>query len=197
MTVQIPFDIVTICSVCTVTLPSEYAPTVLWVSEDGINSAVFQLMALSDQVHVLTSCDTFLTAVPPPINYTGLPCSPMVTHFDGSLVSFRQSGATRRGNCGLCRRPRQHQSRSGGRPTGVPRPRPPAPPSTCNSSTCRTRCRRVPAGAMRRCSPGLPRDTTVCIRSIWWFPLLQRAHLRAAQWTRANYSRAATWCSPI
>jgi uncharacterized protein (TIGR03437 family) len=88
VTVQIPFDIVTICSVCVVTLPSEYAPTVLWVSENGTNSAVFQLMALSDQIHVLTSCDTFLTAVPPPINYTGLPCSPMVTHVDGSLVSF-------------------------------------------------------------------------------------------------------------
>jgi uncharacterized protein (TIGR03437 family) len=88
VTVQIPFDIVTICSVCVGTLPSEYAPTVLWVSENGTNSSVFQLMALSDQIHVLTSCDTFLTAVPPPINFTGLPCSPMVTHVDGSLVSF-------------------------------------------------------------------------------------------------------------
>ena len=119
VTVQIPFDIVTICSVCVGTLPSEYAPTVLWVSENGTNSAVFQLMALSDQIHVLTSCDTFLTAVPPPINYTGLPCSPMVTHVERIAGIVRQSGATRRGSCGLCRRPRQHESCSGGRPTGA------------------------------------------------------------------------------
>lgn len=88
VTVQIPFDIVTICSVCNSTLPSEYAPTVLWVTENEIASAVIQLIALSDQIHVLTSCDTFRTAAPPPTNYTGLPCSPTVTHSDGSLVSF-------------------------------------------------------------------------------------------------------------
>jgi uncharacterized protein (TIGR03437 family) len=86
VTVQIPFNILTICSAC-VTPPSEYAPTILWVTENGIDSAVIQLMALSDQIHLLTSCDTFLTSVAPPINYTGLPCSPMVTHVDGSLVS--------------------------------------------------------------------------------------------------------------
>jgi uncharacterized protein (TIGR03437 family) len=87
VTVQIPFNILTICSAC-VTPPSEYAPTILWVTENGTDSAVIQLMALSDQIHLLTSCDTFLTSVAPPINYTGLPCSPMVTHVDGSLVSF-------------------------------------------------------------------------------------------------------------
>ncbi len=87
VTLQIPFDIVTICSACA-TPASAYAPTILWVTESGIDSAVIQLMALSDQIHVLTSCDTFLTSALPPIDYTGLPCSPMVTHADGSLVSF-------------------------------------------------------------------------------------------------------------
>ena len=86
VTVQVPFNILTICSAC-VTPPSEYAPTILWVTENGTDSSVIQLMALSDQIHLLTSCDTFLTSVAPPINYTGLPCSPMVTHVDGSLVS--------------------------------------------------------------------------------------------------------------
>lgn len=86
VTVQVPFNILTICSAC-VTPPSEYAPTILWVTENGTDSSVIQLMALSDQIHLLTSCDTFLTSVAPPINYTGLPCSPMVTHVDGSLVT--------------------------------------------------------------------------------------------------------------
>jgi len=94
VTVQIPFDIVTICSLCSGITPSEYAPTTLWVTENGTDSAVIQLMALSDQVHVLTSCDTFLTAAVPPVNYTGLPCSPMVTHLDGSLVSFSSPAKT-------------------------------------------------------------------------------------------------------
>jgi len=87
VTVQIPFNIVTICSVCEVP-PSEYAPTILWISENGADSAVIQLLALSDQIHVLTGCDMFLTTASPPVNYTALPCSPMVTHLDGSLVSF-------------------------------------------------------------------------------------------------------------
>src|ERR1017187_5606184 len=87
VTVQIPFNILTICSIC-VTPPSEDAPTILWITESGTDSAVIQLTPLSDQVHLLTSCDAFLTSTAPPINYTGLPCSPMVTHVDGSLVSF-------------------------------------------------------------------------------------------------------------
>jgi uncharacterized protein (TIGR03437 family) len=67
---------------------SEYAPTILWISEKGTNSAVIQLLALSDQIHVLTGCDLFLTMATPPVSYTNLPCSPMVTHLDGSVVSF-------------------------------------------------------------------------------------------------------------
>jgi uncharacterized protein (TIGR03437 family) len=88
VTVQIPFDIITICSVCTGTLPSGYAPTILWVTENGVDSAVIQLLAVSDQIHVLTSCDTFLTTTAPSEIYSPLPCSPVVTHLDGSLVSF-------------------------------------------------------------------------------------------------------------
>ena len=39
VTVQIPLDIVTICSVC-FTPPSEYAPTILWVTEEAIHNIV-------------------------------------------------------------------------------------------------------------------------------------------------------------
>ncbi len=36
--------------------------------------------------HVLTACDVALGAAPQP-NYTALPCAPLVTHMDGTLVS--------------------------------------------------------------------------------------------------------------
>ena len=121
---------------------------------------------------------------PPPINYTGLPCSPMVTHVDGSLVSFGSPAQPGEEVVAYAVGLGSTQSCRGGRPTGAPRRRPPPSPSTCSSATCPTRCRRGPAGVMGRCSPGLPPDTMVCTRSIWLFPLLQRAHLRAVLWTR-------------
>src|SRR5262249_23480575 len=44
-----------------------------------------------DQVHVLTSCDPFMTTAHPytPASSTGLPCPSIVAHADGTLVSAK------------------------------------------------------------------------------------------------------------
>lgn len=87
VTLQIPFNIGTTCNVCIGVRPGDAAPTSLRISENGTSSAVLELTPLSDKIHVLTVCDTFLTTAVPPTNYTGVPCSPLVTHADGSLMS--------------------------------------------------------------------------------------------------------------
>ena len=56
------------------------------INQGGQPPAVIELNPLADEVHVLTACDVALGAAPQP-NYTGLPCAPLVTHIDGTLVS--------------------------------------------------------------------------------------------------------------
>lgn len=87
VTLQIPFNILTLCAFCSMT-PQVFVPTTLSISENGTRSSVIEIVPVTDQIHVLTSCDTFIAATTPPENFTGLPCSPLVTHSDGSLVSF-------------------------------------------------------------------------------------------------------------
>ncbi len=77
----------------TAQIPFEVQPSVtygsLHVAQQGANvGAVTYVNPFSDQVHILTNCDPFLTtadgANP---NVTGLPCPSIVSHPDGSLVS--------------------------------------------------------------------------------------------------------------
>ena len=51
---------------------------------------------MADQIRILTSCDTLLSRFgdPPPQNMTGLPCAPMATHGDGTLVSAEKPAQT-------------------------------------------------------------------------------------------------------
>ena len=84
VTVQIPYELVPYCPLCA--RPVSATPPMLIINQGGQAPAVIELNPLADQVHVLTTCDVVLGAVPQP-NYTGLPCAPLVTHLDGTLVS--------------------------------------------------------------------------------------------------------------
>jgi len=84
VTVQIPYELVPYCPLCA--RPVSATPPLLIINQDGQPPAVIELDPLADEVHVLTACDVVLGAAPQP-NYTGLPCSPLVTHIDGTLVS--------------------------------------------------------------------------------------------------------------
>lgn len=86
VTVQIPYELVPVCPLCA-TLVSA-TPTVLAIAQNGQTVSAIQLTPLADEVHILTACDV---ALGPPtlrqLNLTGLPCEPLVTHTDGTLVS--------------------------------------------------------------------------------------------------------------
>jgi uncharacterized protein (TIGR03437 family) len=84
VTVQMPYELVPYCPLCA--RPVSATPPMLIINQGGQAPAAIELNPLADQVHVLTTCDVALGAVPQP-NYTGLPCAPLVTHLDGTLVS--------------------------------------------------------------------------------------------------------------
>jgi uncharacterized protein (TIGR03437 family) len=84
VTVQIPFELQTLCLPCA--RPVSVAPQ-LFVSENGRIGTSVDLTPLADQVHILTACDVLLPNAVERVNLTGLPCPPMVTHADGTLVS--------------------------------------------------------------------------------------------------------------
>ena len=88
VTVQIPFEIRTLCLLCLSPVSVEAAQ--LFVNENGVDGAGFDLSPLSDQIHIVTSCDVTVDGGARPVSLTGLPCPPMVRHADGSLVSAAQ-----------------------------------------------------------------------------------------------------------
>jgi len=84
ITVQIPYELIPLCPLCL--RPVGPSPELL-VSENGQDGFATAITPMADQVHVLTACDILLRSDPLPVNYTGLPCAPMVIHGDGQLVS--------------------------------------------------------------------------------------------------------------
>jgi uncharacterized protein (TIGR03437 family) len=84
VTVQIPYELVPYCPLCA--RPVSATPPLLIINQGGQPPAAIELNPLADEVHVLTACDVALGAATQP-NYTGLPCAPLVTHLDGTLVS--------------------------------------------------------------------------------------------------------------
>jgi uncharacterized protein (TIGR03437 family) len=83
VTVQVPFDapVNPVVGSNIVVRPSGIA-----VFVSGEKSAYFGAQALSDQVHIITSCDVLFNSAPIAQN-PGTPCAPMITHADGTSVS--------------------------------------------------------------------------------------------------------------
>jgi uncharacterized protein (TIGR03437 family) len=80
ISVQIPFEAVEECLLC----GRPPIPSFLFVSENAVPRAAAQLVVPGDSIHIVTTCDT--TALP--FRSGGEPCGKIVTHADGSLVSF-------------------------------------------------------------------------------------------------------------
>ena len=93
VTVQIPYELVPLCPLCA--RPVAFPPPWIYFSYNGLNGTAIELNPLADQVHILTVCDVAIQAssAPPPSNITGLPCAPLVTHSDGSMVSASNPAA--------------------------------------------------------------------------------------------------------
>ena len=66
----------------------------MFVTENGSTGASIDLTPLADQIHILTACDLLLPSSVQRVDLTGLPCQPIVTHGDGSLVSATKPAIT-------------------------------------------------------------------------------------------------------
>jgi hypothetical protein len=84
VTVQIPYELMPTCPQCLSAIA--YFPSKLILRGNGRNATV-DLSALTDQVHVLSTCDIVMSKDSGSPSGNGLPCPPVVTHGDGSLVS--------------------------------------------------------------------------------------------------------------
>ena len=86
VTVQIPYNIEPQCvftnPACEILIPAQ-----LTITANGVAGPPINLTPVADQVHILTACDTVLPSGSGSAPLNGLPCSPLVTHADGSLVS--------------------------------------------------------------------------------------------------------------
>jgi uncharacterized protein (TIGR03437 family) len=86
LTVQVPFGIVAICPLCATAALSVASNIV--VSVNGVTTPAIAVQPLQDQVHFLAACDVIVAGVnsTPPIT-GGLPCTPLITHANGTSVS--------------------------------------------------------------------------------------------------------------
>jgi len=86
ITIQIPYELNPGCGfinpVCLVVVLTQMVVTV-----DGVAGTPVDLTPLADQVHILTACDTVVPGASGTVPYDALPCQPLVTHANGSLVS--------------------------------------------------------------------------------------------------------------
>jgi uncharacterized protein (TIGR03437 family) len=83
VTIQIPFEIQTVCPLC----GRPQIPAYLAIAQNGITGALVDVIPLANQVHFLTGCDTLVSGLTlQPLN-GGLPCAPLVMHGDGKQVS--------------------------------------------------------------------------------------------------------------
>jgi uncharacterized protein (TIGR03437 family) len=83
VTIQIPFDIQTVCPLC----GQPQIPSYLAIAQNGTVGPLVDVTPLANQVHFLTSCDTLVSGISPPPLTGGLPCSPLVMHGSGKPVS--------------------------------------------------------------------------------------------------------------
>jgi len=85
ITVQIPFEIELPCLACGILYSG--SPPELFVTANGAAGTPFPLSPQTDRVHILTACDTVVPDGSGSASSNGLPCSPLVTHADGSPVA--------------------------------------------------------------------------------------------------------------
>ncbi|HYL38951.1 MAG TPA: hypothetical protein VEV17_23750 [Bryobacteraceae bacterium] len=88
VTAQLPFEMLTLCPLC----GRLDIPAFLSVSVDGVASALQSVQPLSDQAHILTTCDVIVAHSTSRPN-SAFPCPPMVKHADGALVSAANPAA--------------------------------------------------------------------------------------------------------
>jgi uncharacterized protein (TIGR03437 family) len=87
ITIQIPYGLLTFFCPPDDACPTFLLATEFFVTENGVAGLLSALTPEPDQVHILTVCDTVL---PGSMGYSpvgGLPCQPIVTHTNGTLVS--------------------------------------------------------------------------------------------------------------
>lgn len=86
VTIQVPYDIEPTCvftnPACLVVVQAQ-----LTVTANGVAGPPIELSPVADRIHILTACDTVVSGSSGNAPSTGLPCSPMVTHSDGSMVT--------------------------------------------------------------------------------------------------------------
>lgn len=86
VTIQIPYEIEPLCfftnPACNVIVA---APLI--ITANGVAGQPIQLLPVADRVHILTACDTVIASGNGFAPLSGLPCSPLITHADGSLVT--------------------------------------------------------------------------------------------------------------
>jgi hypothetical protein len=91
VTVQIPFEIQTVCPLC----GPPQIPAYLAIAQNGTVGSFVDVTPLANHVHFLTACDAMVSGITPrPLN-GGLLCAPLVMHGGGKPVSARnpaQSG---------------------------------------------------------------------------------------------------------
>jgi len=86
ITIQIPYELNPGCALrnpeCLAVLLTQLIVTV-----NGVAGAPLDLTPLGDRVHILTACDTVVPGASGTAPQNSLPCQPLVTHADGSLVT--------------------------------------------------------------------------------------------------------------
>jgi uncharacterized protein (TIGR03437 family) len=85
ITIQIPYELQPGC-IFTIPACNLSLLTQLIVTVNGVAGTPVNLTPLPDQIHILTACDTVVPSGGATAPFGGLPCAPLVTHADGSLV---------------------------------------------------------------------------------------------------------------
>jgi uncharacterized protein (TIGR03437 family) len=86
VTIQIPYELEPACEFTNPACDVVVA-TPLTVTVNGVAGAPLQLSPQGDRVHIVTTCDTVVPGGSGFAPNNGLPCAPLVTHANGSMVT--------------------------------------------------------------------------------------------------------------
>jgi hypothetical protein len=87
ITVQVPFEAQS-CPQCFPNGGDRPAQGILQVFQNGLlPGSQIDVQPFADQVHMITTCDSFTSGYGALFSWTGLPCASAVTHADGSPVT--------------------------------------------------------------------------------------------------------------